>query len=81
MSTSGLIMFSAKEGRKHTSFLKCPGASKEDFIPGMSGQSITPMPMMKGPTMLRATIIAHSLRACSRLRIDHQLREAGEEEA
>jgi hypothetical protein len=27
----------------------------------MSGQSITPMPMMKGPTMLKADIIAHSL--------------------
>jgi hypothetical protein len=47
----------------------------------MLGQSITAIPMMKGPTMLRAAIIAHSLRACSRLLIDHQLREVGEEEA
>jgi hypothetical protein len=80
MSTSGLIMISAKKGRKHTSFLKWPGASKEDFIPGMSGQSIIPIPTMKGPTMLRAAIIAHSLWACSKLLTDHQLRETGEEE-
>jgi hypothetical protein len=56
-------------------------ASEEDFIKGMSGQSIAPMPTMKGPIMLRAAIIAHSLRACSRLLTDHQLREAEEEEA
>jgi hypothetical protein len=36
---------------------------------------------MKGPTMLRAAIIAHSLRACSRLLTDHQSQEVGEEEA
>jgi hypothetical protein len=74
-------MISAKEGRKHTCFLKWPGALEEDFIPGMLGQSIIPMPKMKGPTMLRAAIIAHSLRACNKLLIDHQLWEAGEEEA
>jgi hypothetical protein len=39
------------------------------------------MPTMKGPIMLRTTIIAHSLRACNKLLIDHQLREADEEEA
>jgi hypothetical protein len=47
----------------------------------MSGQFITPMPTMKGPIMLRTAIIAPSLRACSRLLSDHQLREAEEEEA
>ena len=47
----------------------------------MSDQSIIPMPMMKGPTMLRAAIIAHSLRACSKLLTDHQLREAEEDQA
>jgi hypothetical protein len=36
---------------------------------------------MKGIIMLRTAIIAHSLRACSRLLSDHQLREAEEEEA
>jgi hypothetical protein len=39
------------------------------------------MPMMKGPTILRAAIRAHSLWPCNRLLTDHQLREAGEEEA
>jgi hypothetical protein len=29
---------------------------------------------MKGPTMLRAVIIAHNLRACSKLPTDHHLR-------
>jgi hypothetical protein len=47
----------------------------------MSGQSITPMPTMKGLLMLRTAIIAQSLRVCRRLLIDHQLREAEEEEA
>jgi hypothetical protein len=47
----------------------------------MSGQSIIPMPTMKGPTMLRAIIIAHSLRACNKLLTNHQLQEAEEEEA
>jgi hypothetical protein len=47
----------------------------------MSGQFITPIPTMKGPIMLRTTIIAHSLRACSRLLSDYQLQEAEEEEA
>jgi hypothetical protein len=54
---------------------------EEGFIPGMSGQSTTPMPTMKGTTMLRAAIIAHSLQACTKLPIDHKLREAEEEEA
>jgi hypothetical protein len=74
-------MIFAKEGRKHTGFLKWLGALEEDFIPGMLGQSIIPMPTMKGPTMLIAVIIAHSLRACSKLLTDHQLWEAEEEEA
>jgi hypothetical protein len=39
------------------------------------------MPTTKGPTMLKAAIIAHSLQACSRLLKDHQLQEAEEEEA
>jgi hypothetical protein len=71
MSTSRLIMISAKEGMKRIGFLKWLGASEEDFIPGMSGQSIIPMPTMKGPTMLRAVTTAHSLRACNRLLTDH----------
>jgi hypothetical protein len=37
---------SSKEGRKHTSFLRWPGASEEEFTPGMSGQSIMPTQVM-----------------------------------
>jgi hypothetical protein len=47
----------------------------------MSGQSIIPITTMKGPTMLKAVIIAHNLRACSKLLTDHQLQEVEEEEA
>jgi hypothetical protein len=71
MSTSGLIMTSAKEGRKHIGILKLLGDSEEDFIPGMSIQSTIPMPKTKGPTMLRAVITAHNLQACNKLLIDH----------
>jgi hypothetical protein len=43
MSISGLIMISAKEGRKLIGFLRWPGASKEDFTPDTSDQSIMPI--------------------------------------
>jgi hypothetical protein len=46
MSISGLIMISAKEGRKLTGFPRWPGASEEDFTPGTSGQSIMPIQVM-----------------------------------
>jgi hypothetical protein len=46
----------------------------------MSGQFITPMPMMKGPAMFSIAITTLSFRACNRLLSDHQLREAEEEE-
>jgi hypothetical protein len=42
MSISGLITISAKEGRKHTSFLRWPEALEEEFTPGTSGRSIIP---------------------------------------
>jgi hypothetical protein len=42
MSISGLIMISAKEGRKHTGFPRWPWALEEEFTPGTSGQSIIP---------------------------------------
>jgi hypothetical protein len=42
----------------------------------ISGRSTIPMPTTKGLTMLRAVTTAHSLRACSKLLTDHQLREA-----
>jgi hypothetical protein len=42
MNTSGLIMISAREGKKPTGFLKWPGASEEESTLGMLDQSITP---------------------------------------
>jgi hypothetical protein len=45
----------------------------------MSGQSITPMPMMKGPTMLNIAITVLSLQPCNRLLLDHWLLGAGED--
>jgi hypothetical protein len=80
MNTSGPIMIFAKEGRKPTCFLRWPWASEGDFIPGMSDQFITPVPMIKGPTMFSIAITVLSLRACNRLLSDHQLREVEQEE-
>jgi hypothetical protein len=63
MSTSGPTMTFTKEGRRPTGFPRWPGASEGGFILGMSGPFITPMPMMKGPTMLSIVIIILSLQA------------------
>jgi hypothetical protein len=52
-----------KEGRRPTGFPRWPGASEGGFILGMSGPFITPMPMMKGPTMLSIVIKILSLQA------------------
>jgi hypothetical protein len=46
MNTSGLIMISAKVGKKPTGFLKWLGASEEESTLGMSDQSITPAKVM-----------------------------------
>jgi hypothetical protein len=81
MSTSGLTMIFAKEGRRPTGFLRWLGASEEDFTPGMSDQSTTPVPTMIGPAMLNIAIIVLRLRACNRLLSNHQHREVEEEEA
>jgi hypothetical protein len=80
MSTSGLIMIFAKEGRKPTGFPRLPGASEGDFIPGLSDQFITPILMMKGPAMFSIAIIVLSLRACNILLSDHRLRGVEEKE-
>jgi hypothetical protein len=53
---------------------------EEDFTPGMSDQSTTPIAMMIGPAMLNIAIIVLRLRACNKLLLDHQLREVEEEE-
>ena len=46
MNIFGLIMISAKEGRKLTGFMRWPGASEEDFTPDTSIQSIMPIQVM-----------------------------------
>jgi hypothetical protein len=53
--------FRQKEGRKRSGFLTRPGALEEDFILGMSGLFIIPIPIMKGSTILKIAIIAHNL--------------------
>jgi hypothetical protein len=45
----------------------------------MFDQSTTPIPTMKGPTMLNIAIIVLRLQACTRLISDHQLRKVEEE--
>jgi hypothetical protein len=40
MNTSGLIMISAREGKKPIDFLRWPGASEEESMLGMSDQSL-----------------------------------------
>jgi hypothetical protein len=73
-------MIFAKEGRRPTGFLRWLGASEEDFTPGMSDQSTTPIPRMTRLAMLNIAIIVLRLQACNRLLSDHQLREVEEEE-
>jgi hypothetical protein len=46
MSTSGLIMISAKEGKKLIGFLRWLGASEEESTLGMSDQSTAPVRAM-----------------------------------
>jgi hypothetical protein len=66
MSTSGPIMTSAKEGRKHTGFPRWPGASKEEFTPGTSDQSITPTQVMKGEATPKTTTQLPIIRAATK---------------
>jgi hypothetical protein len=61
-------------------FLRRPGASEEDFTPGMSDHSTTPTPTMIWLTMLNIAIKVLIVRACNRLPSDHQPREIEEEE-
>jgi hypothetical protein len=60
MSISGLIMISAKEGRKHTGFMRWPGASEEEFTLGTSGRSIIPIQVIIEEVNLKGSNIAPS---------------------
>jgi hypothetical protein len=63
MSTSELSMTSAKEGRKHTSSLKWPGASEEESTRGMSGQFTTLLRVMTEEVNTEATVFLASFGA------------------
>jgi hypothetical protein len=75
MSTFELTMIFAKEGRKLTDSPKWPGASEEEFIRGMSGQSITPLKVTTKEVSLRGHNIPHNLRGNSKALSGHQLQE------
>jgi hypothetical protein len=74
-------MISAKEGRKHTSFLRWPGASEEDFTPGTSGQSIMPIQVMIKEVNPKGNNTAPSHQGHNKAPSGHQPQEAEGAEA
>jgi hypothetical protein len=76
MSTSGLIMTSAKEGRKLIDFLRRLGASEEESTLGMSDQSTAPVRMMTKEASFRGHSTAHNLQYSNKAPSGHQLQGA-----
>jgi hypothetical protein len=76
MSTSGLTMTSAKEGRKLTNSLRWPGASEDEFIRGMSGRSIAPARAMTREASPRGHSTPHNLWGNSKAPSGRRLQEA-----
>jgi hypothetical protein len=76
MSTSGLTMTSAKEGRKLTDSWKWPGASEEESTRGMSAQSIIPLRVMTKGVSLRGRNTHHNLWGNSKALSGHHLQGA-----
>jgi hypothetical protein len=76
MSTSGLTMISAKEGRKHTGSLRWPGASEEESTRGMLGRFTTPLRVMTKEVSCRGHSILHNLRGSNKALSSRQLQEA-----
>jgi hypothetical protein len=74
-------MISAKEGRKHTGFLKWPGASEEEFTPGTSGQSIMPTQVMIEEVNPKGNNTAPNRQGHNKAPSGHQLQEAEGAEA
>jgi hypothetical protein len=74
-------MISAKEGRKHTGFLRWPGASEEDFTPGTSGQSIMPIQVMIEEVNPKGNNTAPSHQGHNKALSGHQPQEAEGAEA
>jgi hypothetical protein len=81
MNTLELIMISGKEEKKLTDTLRWPGASEEDFTPGMSGQSITPAQVMIGEANPKGNSIAPNHQGRNKVPSGHQLQEAEGAEA
>jgi hypothetical protein len=65
-------MISAKEGKKHTSFLRWSGASEEEFTLGTSGRSIIPTQVMIEEVNLKGSNIALSLQGHNKAPSGHQ---------
>jgi hypothetical protein len=81
MSISGLIMISAKEGKKHTCFLRGPRALEEEFTPGTSDRSIIPTQVMTEKVNLKGSNTAPSLQGHNKASSGHQPQEADAAEA
>jgi hypothetical protein len=74
-------MISAKEGRKHTDFLRWPEALDEEFTPGTSGRSIIPTQVMIEEVNLKGNNIAPSHQGHNKAPSGHQPQEAEGAEA
>jgi cytochrome c5 len=74
-------MIFAKEGKKHTGFLRWPGASEEKFTPGTSGQSTIPTRVMTKEVNLKGSNTASSLQGHNKAPSGHQPQEAEAAEA
>jgi hypothetical protein len=76
MSTSGVTMISAKEGRKLIGSLRWPEASKEKSTWGMSSQFTTPLRVMTEEVSYRGRNILHNLQGNNKALSGRQLQEA-----
>jgi hypothetical protein len=72
MSISELIMISAKEGKKHTGFLRWPRASKEEFTPGMSDWFIIPTQVMREEANFKGSNTSPNLQGHNKALSGHQ---------
>jgi hypothetical protein len=81
MSISGPTIISAKEGKKHTGFLRWSGASEEEFTPGTSGRSIIPTQVMIEEVNLKGSNTTPSLHSHNKAPSGRQPQEAEAVEA
>jgi hypothetical protein len=70
-----------KEGRKHTSFLRWPGALEEEFTLGTSGRSIIPTQMMIEKVNLKGSNTTASHQGHNKASSGHQVQEIERVEA